>query len=267
MLRDVSEQANRMIVDYPADLYAALHTGNEGDVRFYQAVCAGTERVVELGCGAGRLLRALAEEVADLHGVDTSEDALRLAREQLPDSVGLHRADMASFDVGREFDRVLIPFNGIYCLPDLESVERTFSRVAQTLAPDGLLVFDGYAGDAVHEDGSVEEGFDEEGEIATVDARGKTWRVFEKSNYDRAAQRFSVYYRYLAGDGEGEIRTVIHHRYLRLHETIAALERAGLELLVVHGGFDQRVYDDDADHMIVTARRQPDRDNVSGGTR
>ena len=267
MLRGDSEQANRVIADYPADLYAALHTGNEGDVRFYRAVCVGAERVVELGCGAGRLLRALAEEVPDLHGVDASEEALRLAKERLPDSVVLHRADMTSFDVGRGFDRVLIPFNGIYCLPDLESVQRTFSGVAHALAPDGLLVFDGYAGDFVHDDDSVEEGFDKEGEIATVDARGRTWRVFEKSNYDRAAQRFSVYYRYLADDGEDEVEAVIHHRYLRLHEAIAALERSGLEPLVVHGGFDQRVYEDDADHMIVTARRKTDSDNIIGGPR
>ena len=243
-----------MSTDYPADLYAALHTGNEGDVDFYRAVCVGADRVVELGCGSGRLLQALADAVPDLHGVDSSEDALRLARAQVPASVALHQGDMVSFDVGGGFDRVLIPFNGIYCLPDLDRVRRTFERVEKALAPDGLFVFDGYAGDAIFEDESIEEGYDEEEEIAVVDARGKRWRVFERSEYERAAQRFTVHYRYVATDGVEEVSAVIRHRYLRLAESIDALKSAGLEPLVVHGDFDQSAYDADSDHMIVTAR-------------
>ena len=163
---------------------------------------------------------------------------------------------METFDVGGGFDRVLIPFNGIYCLPDLESVRRTFVQVEKALAAGGLLVFDGYAGDPIHEDDSFDEGFDEEDEIATVDARGKRWQVFERSEYERSAQRFTVHYRYLAEDNGEEILATIRHRYLRLEETLEALEDAGLEPLVAHGAFDQRVYDSDSDRMIITARKR-----------
>ena len=241
---------------YPADLYASLHTGNEGDEDFYRAVCVGADRVLELGCGSGRILAVLADQVSELHGVDSSEEALALARESLPASVALHRGEMESFDVGGDFDRVLIPFNGVYCLPDLESVQRTLVQVEKALAAGGLLVFDGYAGDPIHQDDSVDEGFDEEEEIATVDARGKRWRVFERSEYERNAQRFTVHYRYLAVDDGEEILATIRHRYLRLEEAIEALEFAGLELVIAHGDFDQRVYDGDAERMIITARKR-----------
>ncbi|MEM7136277.1 MAG: class I SAM-dependent methyltransferase [Myxococcota bacterium] len=248
-----------MTEPYPVDLYAALHTGNEGDEDFYRAVCAGVNRVLELGCGSGRILRSLADQVDDLHGVDASEEALALARSALPPSVTLHHQEMENFDVGAGFERVVIPFNGIYCLPDLESVQHTLIRVEQALAPGGLVVFDGYAGDPIHQDESFEEGFDEEDEIATANVRGKRWRVFERSHYDRSAQRFTVHYRYVADDGEETLAT-IRHRYLRLEEAVGAIEHAGLEPFVVHGGFDQRVYDEDSEHMIMTARkpgRQP----------
>lgn len=241
--------------DYPADLYESLHTGNEGDEDFYRAVCVGAGRVLELGCGSGRILTALADQVPELHGVDSSELALALARERLPPSVELHEGSMDAFDVGGEFDRILIPYNGIYCLPDLESVQRCFVRVERALAAEGLLVFDGYAGDPIHEDESVEEGFDEEAEIATVEAREKRWRVFERSEYERSSQRFTVHYRYVAEEDDEEIRASIRHRYLRLEETLEALERAGLEAFVVHGDFDQSVYADDSERMIITARR------------
>ena len=241
--------------DYPADLYAALHGGNEGDEAFYRAVCAGADRVLELGCGAGRILGALADQVAELHGVDSSEEALDLARQRLPASVELHRAKMETFDLGGGFDRVLIPFNGIYCLPDLVSVRRTFVQAEKALAEGGLLVFDGYAGDPIHEDDAFDEGFDEEGEIATLDARGRRWRVFERSEFERGRQRFTVHYRYVAEDDGEEILAMIHHRYLRLQEALDALESAGLQPLVAHGGFDQRVYDGDSDFMILSARK------------
>ena len=241
---------------YPADLYASLHRGNEGDVDFYRAACAGAGRVLELGCGSGRILAELADQVPELHGVDSSEDALALARRNLPASIELHRGEMESFDLGGGFDRLLIPFNGIYCLPDLASVRRTFVQVEKALAAGGLLVFDGYAGDPIHEDDSFDEGFDEEGEIATVEARGKRWQVFERSEYERSAQRFSVHYRYLAEDDGEEIRATIRHRYLRLEEALEALEAAGLEPLVAHGDFDQRIYDSDSDHMIITAQKR-----------
>lgn len=245
-----------MTSDYPADLYASVHGGNEGDEDFYRAVCAGAHRVLELGCGSGRILAVLADQVEDLFGVDSSDEALALAREKLPASVRLQRADMATFDVGSGFDRVLIPFNGIYCLPDLAGVRRTFQQVEKALAPGGLLVFDGYSGDAFHEDASFEEGFDEEEEIATVDARGKRWRVFERSEYERGPQRFTVHYRYVAENDGEEILAMIRHRYLRLEEALEALESAGLEPLAAHGDFDQSAYDDDSDHMILTARKR-----------
>lgn len=245
-----------MSSDYPADLYASLHAGTEGDEDFYRAVCVDADRVLELGCGSGRILAALAGQVPELHGVDSSEDALTLARARLPASVALHRGAMETFEVGSDFDRVLIPFNGIYCLPDVESVRRTFVQVRNALAPEGLLVFDGYAGDPIHEDESFDEGFDEEGQIATVDARGRRWLVFERSEYERNAQRFSVHYRYVAEDDGEEIRAAIRHRYLRLTEALDALESAGLEPLVAHGDFDQRVYDGDSERMIVTARKR-----------
>lgn len=245
-----------MAGDYPIDLYAPLHQGNEGDEDFYRAVCAGADRVLELGCGSGRILAALADDVTDLFGVDSSEEALALARKDLPPSVELRRGSMETFEVGGGFDRVLIPFNGIYCLPDLESVQRTFVQVEKALAADGLLVFDGYAGDPLHEDDSFDEGFDDEEEIATVDARGKRWRVFERSEYERVAQRFTVHYRYLADDDGEESLATIRHRYLRLEEALDALAHAGLEIVVAHGGFDQRAYDDDSDHMIITAQKR-----------
>jgi SAM-dependent methyltransferase len=53
-----------------ARLYALVHRGNAGDVDFYVRACAGAARVLELGCGTGRVLRAVAEVAGHVTGLD-----------------------------------------------------------------------------------------------------------------------------------------------------------------------------------------------------
>jgi hypothetical protein len=48
------------VSDYPAQLYAAVHDGNPGDVAFYRERCADARAVLELGCGDARVLAELA---------------------------------------------------------------------------------------------------------------------------------------------------------------------------------------------------------------
>ena len=52
-------------------------------------ICRGNDpkqmRIVEIGCGAGRMTRALAMIFGEVHGVDISPEMIRLAREKLAD--------------------------------------------------------------------------------------------------------------------------------------------------------------------------------------
>ena len=64
----------------PAELYARLHRGNPGDLDFYRRACAGASSVLELGCGHGRVLRAIATPETHLVGVDLDPELLALAR-------------------------------------------------------------------------------------------------------------------------------------------------------------------------------------------
>jgi SAM-dependent methyltransferase len=57
---------------------------------------------LEIGCGPGRLIRPLARHFAEIHGVDVSDEMVRLARERLGDTPNAHPhhgsgADLAQF--------------------------------------------------------------------------------------------------------------------------------------------------------------------------
>jgi len=74
------------------------------------------DRVLELGCGYGRVMRALAPEAARVTGIDTSAASLHMARRYLD---GLANIDLCRMDAARpgfaasSFDRVICIQNGI----------------------------------------------------------------------------------------------------------------------------------------------------------
>ena len=62
-----------------AALYAAVHTGTPGDRELYASVCRGAATVLELGCGAGRLLPVLAGSDRTVVGIDLDTHLLARA--------------------------------------------------------------------------------------------------------------------------------------------------------------------------------------------
>ncbi len=93
-------------------------------------------RVLDLGCGTGRLSAALAERgIARVWGVDASPGMLAVAREQVPKTVGLKegRAEQLPFRDGW-FDRVVM-----WLVVHLVDRPAAFREVARVLAPGGRL--------------------------------------------------------------------------------------------------------------------------------
>jgi SAM-dependent methyltransferase len=234
---------------YPAELYELVHRGTAGDLAFYSRVCAGARRVLELGCGYGRVLEALAREDLALVGLERDPALLARARERLgrhphARNVRLLTGDMTDFSLRGDdaaaapepLDRILIPHSGIYCLPNDEACVACFRRCALHLAGDGLLVFDAYAADAFHAHGEPADHDDESlSLVVRVEDAGVRYDVFERSLWDRARQRLDVTYEYIPATG-GPVRLGrLMHRYLLLDQIEPLLARAGLALVALHG--------------------------------
>lgn len=98
-------------------------------------------RVLEIGCGIGRLLRPLSKRVARAVGVDVSEEMVRRGREYCADrpNVVLHRTDGSlPFLAGGEFDFVFshIVFQH---LPRKSYAEKYLREAHRVLKPGGIL--------------------------------------------------------------------------------------------------------------------------------
>lgn len=101
------------------------------------APLAGTERVLDAGCGRGALVRALAPHVAEVVGVDEDEGALAAAREAAPANATFVAGDVTAlpFAFGS--------FDVACCVGVLHHVRRpelVVSELARVTRPGGCVV-------------------------------------------------------------------------------------------------------------------------------
>jgi SAM-dependent methyltransferase len=100
----------------------------------------GAGRCLDLGCGSGIALPALAGLGWRVVGVDLSGDQLRMARKHVGASVALVKADAAElpFDDG-SFEAVV----SLLTHTDLDDPEGAYAEAARVLQPGGRLVYVG----------------------------------------------------------------------------------------------------------------------------
>ncbi len=99
-------------------------------------------RALEIGCGPGRLMAPMCARFAELHGVDISEEMIRLARERLRDTPNAHPqvnsgADLGAFGDG-SFDFVY-SYAVFQHIPEREVVFSYLREARRVLKAGGLL--------------------------------------------------------------------------------------------------------------------------------
>ena len=91
-------------------------------------------RVLEPGCGGGRMLEALADRGCKVAGLDRSARMVEIARRRLGTRADVFEADMTHFDLGTRFDGAVCPINTLLHLSGVE-LGRHLHRMARHLEP------------------------------------------------------------------------------------------------------------------------------------
>jgi SAM-dependent methyltransferase len=234
--------------------YATL-PGLGRDVEFYRALArASGGPVLELGCGTGRVLLALAGEGIACSGLDASAEMLAVARTRAGAAAPrLVQARMQDFDLGAaRFALIYSAFRAFQHLYSVEDQLACLARVRAHLAPGGSFAFDVFHPrlDRVWEPESPEE------EDLRFEQDGEQVVRFVRATRDPVAQILHLSMRYerrRAGLAVGSELARFRMRWFTRFELAHLLARAGFES-EIWGDFDRSPVVRESPALVVLAR-------------
>jgi SAM-dependent methyltransferase len=144
-LRQLSDQSDPY--DSIAEFYDQEHDSFDADLAMYrQIVDMVGDPVLELACGSGRILAALAEPGRRLSGIDSSQAMLERCRVRFadqPDRPDLTLASMTEPVTNPgTFGVVIIGLSSLHHLADQPSQIAALRNAHRALDPRGMLVLD-----------------------------------------------------------------------------------------------------------------------------
>lgn len=120
------------------DALAAQGDDVHGEAGFCERLRAAPARVLDAGCGTGRVAIRLGERGYECTGVDLDESMLAVARERAPDLRWV-TGDLASLDLAERFDLVVMAGNIVPLVAEGTEPD-VVARLAAHLDEHGLLV-------------------------------------------------------------------------------------------------------------------------------
>lgn len=227
------------------------------DLAFWRAFAAEVPgKVLELGCGSGRVTLPLARASSWVVGVDRSPSMLRLAQQRARRVTAhprLLRADVTAlpFQSGI-FTAVVAPYGILQSLLSDSALNRLLEDVARVLAPGGRF------GLELVPDVPRWAETDRNVSLVGLDGpNGLPVTLIESVRHDRARRLTTFEHEFLEGAGKRRrsLRFTIRFRTVRVATLAVRLERAGLQVDGVFGGYRGEPWSNEADTWIVLARK------------
>lgn len=129
-----------------AQIYEAINTLGDDYGAFFVRTARDRQRILEMGCGAGRILFHLATQTkAEIHGLDIDATMVAQCRRMvearnLNHRVFIHRDDFLARSLSAPFDLIYFSNDTIALEPDIRQRAALFIRCAALLSPGGRLV-------------------------------------------------------------------------------------------------------------------------------
>lgn len=224
------------------------------DVAFYvDAAKASGGRVLEIGCGTGRILIPTAREGIDIVGLDASTAMLQVCRkrlEQEPDTVQaqveLVQADMRDFELSRTFELITFPFRPFQHLTTVKDQCACLECAHRHLADDGKLILDLF-NPALHilaDNENLGKECGEEPEFTMSDGRKVVRRhKFVTRDLFNQVQHVELIHYVTHPDGRQErLVQAFDMRYLFRFEAEHLLARCGFQVEQVYADYEKNPY-------------------------
>jgi len=208
--------------------------GFSQDIPLYLNLCSGASKVLEVGCGSGRVLGPLLAVGHSVTGVDISQAMLFLARRRLADYIASGKLTLLEHDFRtatfrEQFAVAIVTFYTFnYLLNDIEA-GRFLSNIRESLQSGGQIALDLFfpktftdpSKDNVWEEARITN----DGKVVLLTQKRKT-----AGRIEERVQRFS------SADGEEQIVTT--RRFYSKADVHQLLERSGFSDIAFTDGYD-----------------------------
>ncbi len=237
------------------------------DVGFYVQCCtAARGRILELGCGTGRVLLRAAEAGCRMTGLDISEHMLsvcerklRQASDEVQTRVRLVQGNMTGFRFDDSFELVLIPFRAFQHMISVAEQLACLRCINQHLTTGGRLILDVFQVNLklINSPRAMEEREDcPEYQLPDGRRLRRTSRIAAFHPMDQVNDVELICY-VTSPDGKTErIVQAFPFRYFFRFEMEHLLARSGFETVDLYGSFDRSPLADDSPEMIFVAEKR-----------
>lgn len=249
------------------DDYAAFYdwenaqTMGRRDVRFWEHLARQTGgRILELGCGTGRIVLPLARTGARVVGVDRSESMLvrarqRVRRSRVAGKPSLVRGDITALPFpGSSFDLVAAPYGILQSLLDDDVLEATLTSVARVLKRGGTFGID-----LVSDLPSWRE-YENRAKLQGTRGTGRnlvhiTLVESVRQHHRRGITTFDQEFIERRGRNVRRHRFTLSFRTVSVEDMAVRLDRAGFRVKAVLGDYHGGAWDERADVWLMLAER------------
>lgn len=247
------------LAHYADPAYYALAYGDRlHDVEFYVRLAreCPDRRVLEYGCGNGRITLPMAQAGTIVTAVDLSKpmlDDLERRLASLPTTirqrVHAHRCDMRSFRTEERFSLVIAPFNTVLHLYEPEEFLAFARTVRSQLAERGRFVFDA----SLPQPSDLARDRDEWLECSDFEqpATGAVFGYAERFEYDPIRQLLVIWMRFTPKDGSEPFVIPLTHRQYYPQELRALLTCAGFSRVEFSSDFTQEMPGAHTDSLVI----------------
>lgn len=209
-------------------------------------------RVLEIGCGTGRVTALLAPRVDRVAAVDLSPDMLRRARRRFSDRtpVSLVRADALALPLAPAFE-LAVAANGVFShlLEDRERL-RALRQIRGRLRPGGRLLVDAFWLSRERRAECAPPSGDRRRRSLGDDGPD----VEEAWLCDPDGRRCRVRFRYRHPEGEVEEAETVLRPWTK-DEVRRLLPEAGLRITGIWGDYERAGWTAESPRLVVRARR------------
>ena len=244
---------------YNAEYYDAVTT-QTNDVTFYERLVSADTRVLELGCGTGRVTLPLARRAKRIVGVDRSEPMIVAARAK--DRGGPAQfvlGDITALHLGEAFDLVIAPFRVLQSLDSETKVTALMRTIREHLAPGGTAVLNAFMPRYAKAEMArlwPTDGETEHGE-ATL-ANGDRLTTSDTRRHMDAERQVLypelIYRRYRDGALVDEHVNPISMRYYYPDQLIELVAKSGFTVTETWGGYDEEAFGDGPELVVAFTR-------------